>query len=67
MATGNAIEVEKMHEGHEKIFAIIKDAIIPINYSLDSDKFLASTDHAATDEIEILPKVVKFLMVQCQI
>ena len=34
-------------------------SIDPINYSLDSDKFHASTDHAAMDEIEILPKVDK--------
>ena len=59
MATGNAIEIEKMQETHEKTFALIKDAINPINYSLDSDKFQTSTDHAATDEIEILPKVAK--------
>ena len=34
MVTGNAITVNGMDKGHEKTYAIIKEAINPINYSL---------------------------------
>ena len=32
MATGNAITVDGMDEGHEKTYTIIKEVINPINY-----------------------------------